>query len=243
MKRVLASLELRLLARDPAFLAFGVVVPMALVLVVTQLVGDTADPDRYRGVGAADFYGTAGVVVAVCAASLIVASHRVATHRATGMLRRYEGSGVAGRTVLTVHVAATALLAGIMGFAAGVIMSPLRNGGLPEATAAAVVASIATAAVFALFGVALGALSATPRQARMVGAGVWLVLIAVGVTALPAEAWNGAVGRLQRLTPTWHALRATHDVWLGLDAGASWLVLFAVFGLAVGSAAMAFRLE
>lgn len=241
--RTLTSLELRLLARDPAFLAFGLVIPMAMVLAVTELAGGGADPGRYRGVGATEFYGTAGVVVAVCAASLIVASHHVATHRASGMLRRYEASGVAGPTALAVQVAATALLAGTIGFAAGVIMSPLGDAGLPVFTAAAVVASLATAVVFALFGVALGAISATPRQARFVGTGIWLAFVGLGITALPSDAWNGAVGRLQRITPTWHALRVTHDAWLGLDAGASWLVLLAVFVLALVSASIAFRLE
>jgi ABC-2 type transport system permease protein len=92
---------------------------------------------------------------------------------------------------------------------------------------------------FAAFGIFLGAVLPTARAAQAVGMLVWFVMLFLGGAGPPPEVLTDGMQRVSDFTPLWHAVQMMQDAWLGLDAGASWLVFG---GIALASAAAGLRL-
>lgn len=87
------------------------------------------------------------------------------------------------------------------------------------------------------FFASLHAVLPTARAAQAVGMLLWFVMLFLGGAGPPPEVLTDAMRAVSDVTPLWHAVQVMHDVWLGLDAGLSWLVfsgflvVCAAFGL------------
>ena len=114
---------------------------------------------------------------------------------------------------------------------------------LPESNLRVIGAFIISGLAFSALGVLLGAVLPNARAAQALGVLLWFVMLILGGAGPPPEVLTGAMDAVGRATPLRHAIRATQDGWLGLDAGLSWLIVAMVFVGATVTAIRFFRWE
>ncbi len=72
---------------------------------------------------------------------------------------------------------------------------------------------------------------------------LWFVLLMLGGAGPPPEVLTGAMGTIGEWTPLPPAIEIIQDGWLGLDPGASWLVVAGITLIAGVAAIRLFRWE
>ena len=65
----------------------------------------------------------------------------------------------------------------------------------------------------------------------------------LGGAGPPPEVLTDSMQTIAEFTPLWHAVRMMQEVWLGLDAGGSWLVFGAIAAVSTVLSLRFFRWE
>ena len=214
---LLARMEVRLLLRDAMVTVSLIGFAIALVLVLGGVFGDMPDPE-FGGVAPDDHYVIGYVGVVLAALGLITIPVHLATHRDSGVLRRYRAAGLSTSTILTSVVAVGAVVgtcsaAVVLGVGAAVY-------GLdaPADLAGFVMWFLAGLACFVAIGALLGSVLRNGRAANAVGNLLWVPMFLLGGGGPPREVMTGAMQTISDALPLTHVIGGLRESWLGTTA-------------------------
>ncbi len=211
----LAWLEAKLLLREPVTVVFTLGLPVVMELVMGGVFGNEVQPDFYRGVGAMDYYMGAYVGLVVAALGLITLPTHIATYRERGVLRRFDASTIARRTVIgaqTIVTIALAAIGAVLVVGVGILA---YHPAMPKSWSLVILGFVIAAVTFAMLGSLLGLVVPTARAAQGVGIMLWFVMLILGGAGPPPEVLPDAMGFVGTLTPLKHAVVMIQDGWLG----------------------------
>lgn len=228
----LSWVELKLFLRDPLTVVFSLALPLIILFVLGGVFGnEVAQPGDeivYRGVGAMSYYVPAYLALVAASVSVISIPTQLAGNRERGVLKRFHASSVPAWAVAGAEVAVAVVLsvvsAGILLLAASLVYEFDTARSLIGVIGAFMIVTLG----FAAFGIFLGAVLPTARAAQAVGMLVWFVMLFLGGAGPPPEVLTSGMQQMADFIPLWHAVQMMQDVWLGLDAGLSWLVFGAI---------------
>lgn len=243
--RTLAKLswvELKLFIREPLTVVFSLALPLIVLFVLGGVFGNEpsgpGEQVEYRGVGPMNYYVPAYLALVVASVAVISIPTHLAGSRERGVLKRFHASSVSAWSIAGAEVAVATVLSTVSALILMIAARLAYDFATPESVGLAAFVFLVLVVGFAAFGIFLGAVLPTARAAQAVGMLVWFVMLFLGGAGPPPEVLTGAMQRVADLTPLWHGVQMMQQAWLGLDAGASWLV----FGvIAAGSAALGLR--
>ncbi len=228
----LSWLELKLFVREPLTVVFSLVLPLVILFVLGGVFGNEASgPGEdvvYRGIGPMTYYIPAYLALVVASVCVISIPTHLAGNRERGVLKRFHASSVSALTVAGAELVVALVLSAVSGMILIVAARIAYDFEGPESLPATIGVFVLLAAGFAAFGIFLGAVMPTARAAQAVGMLVWFVMLMLGGAGPPPEVLTDAMRAVSDLTPLWHAVQMMQDVWLGLDAGLSWVVFGAI---------------
>lgn len=236
----LALTELKLFLREKSGPAFGVGLPVLLLIIFGNLPFYHEHRDDLGGRTLLDTYVPILVAFALAMLALNVLPPVLAGYREKGVLRRLWTTPVGPVQVLgaqlvitlvTAVVAVAALLV-VARFAFGVVL-PRQFGGFLVATL------LATLALAAL-GLFVASAAAGGRAANAIGAAVFYPLVFFGGLFLPIQTMPPVLARISHATPLGAAVTAMTDATNG--HWPHWIALLTLLAWAVGAAVLAARL-
>ncbi len=243
----LSWLELKLFLREPLTVVFSLALPLIILFVLGGVFGNEptqpGDEVVYRGVGAMNYYVPAylGLVVAsVCVMS--IPTH-LAGNRERGVLKRYHASSVNAVAVAGAEVVVAFVLSTVSAILLLVAAALAYDFEWPDSVPGVIGVFVFVTIGFAAFGILLGSVLPTARAAQAIGMVIWFVMLFLGGAGPPPEVMTGAMRTMLDITPLWHAVRVMQDVWLGLDAGLSWLVFSGIGAVSAALGLYFFRWE
>ncbi len=210
----LARMELRLLGREPMAMIALLGFPIVMVLVIGGVFGRAPDPD-FGGVAPDDYYVASYIGVVYAALGLITLPVQLATHRQTGVLRRYRAAGISLRT----FTASQAVVGGALGVVGALIVlavgaavygigAPLHP--LPLAAWLAL-----GLACFVGVGVALGLLLPSARAATAVGNLLFVPVFLLGGGGPPRAVMPAPMRAVADAVPLSPIVAGVRNAWLG----------------------------
>ena len=238
----LTRVEAALLAREPAAVAFTLLLPLIL-LVLNGNGGNESNP-TFGGAGTVDVL-MAGYLVYVMATSAIMGmAETLADYRDRGILRRMRITPlkpwqILGSHALT-HAAMSAAGAGLL-ITVGVVAFDLNP---PASILATLVALAASAACLIAFGFLLGAVLPSVRTTQAVAAAVYFPAIFVSGALFPREVLPSFAQALGDVLPMTYAVRIIREAWtMGTIDGVALGVCVATATVAIVIAIKNFRWE
>ena len=243
--------ELALFLREPVTVIFTLALPLMVLYILNGVFGSDAgggggDGDFvvYRGFDAADWYTPAYVALAVAGFAFIALPAHMVEYRETGVLRRFQASGVPRGAVLGSQ---TIVALTISTVGAGLLLAAalLFAGASPPANAALVAAAYALGAVaIAMIGLLLGALLPTTRSAQAVGLLLWFVALFLSGSGPPPEVLPDGLRTIGDWLPLTPIVRLLQEPWLtGEWLTRESLVAAGVAVVSGGAAWLAYRWE
>lgn len=222
--------EARLLAREPAAVAWGVAVPLIANLVINLVPGLRTSQDMLDGLSWSQLYLPTIALFALSMLAVQTLPTTIATYRQEGILRRLQATPASPAALLTavcavqcaVGLATTALL----------ILTPVLTGvGLPGAVAPFALSAILALISFVAIGALITAVARTARLATGIGAVVTPVLWFASGMWIPIPAMPDWLARICELLPSGAAGRAMQFAMFGqwpllsqLSVMAAWTV-------------------
>lgn len=212
--------EFRLFLREPVTVVFTLALPLMVLYILNGVFGGDApaasEPDFpvYGGYSAPDWYTPAYVALAVAGFAMIALPAHLVDYRETGVLRRFQASGVPRGAVLL-----SQLLVALAIVTAGVVLLlfasvVLGSAAPPENPWLFLAAYLLGAVAVAAFGIMLGTVLPTTRSAQAVGLLLWFVFLFLSGAGPPPEVLPDnlqAIGEWLPLTPI---IRLMQEPWL-----------------------------
>lgn len=228
----LSWVELKLFVREPLTVVFSLILPVIILFVLGGVFGnETSQPGEevvFRGIGPMSYYVPAYVALVVASVCVISIPTHLAGNRERGVLKRFHASSVGAWTVAGAEMVVAFALSAVS-VAILVIVAGLAYDFDPADSVGGVIGVFALLTIgFGVFGIFLGAVLPTARAAQAVGMLVWFIMLFLGGAGPPPEVLTDAMRSVSELTPLWHAVQMMQSVWLGLDAGLSWVVFGAI---------------
>lgn len=241
----LTRTQTKVFLREPVVVAFGLVFPAVLLLVIGNVFpGATEVNAELGGRSLVEIYAPAAAVMALLTLGIAMLPQALGLDRERGILRRLSTTPAHPRLLVAAHVTVQAVavtLATIGAVLIGVLAFDLP---LPQAPLWFVLAfGLSTAALLAI-GVLIGAL--VPTAQAGVGAGMLLyfpMLFFAGIY-LPMAIMPQGLRTFASWTPPGAAVNALGDAWAGtVPTTTSLLVLAVTAVVAGGLATRLFRWE
>lgn len=207
----LTRVEAALLAREPAVIAFTLLLP--LILLVLNGSGGNTPSATFGGAGVVDVL-MAGYLVYVIATSAIMGmAETLADYRDRGILRRMRITPlkpwqILGSHALT-HAAMSAVGVGLL-ITVGVVAYGLNP---PASVLATLIALLAAAASLIALGFLLGAVLPSVRTTQAVAAAIYFPAIFVSGALFPREVLPVFASRLGDVLPMTYAVRIIREAW------------------------------
>jgi ABC-2 type transport system permease protein len=243
----LSWVELKLLLREPLTVVFSLALPLIILFVLGGVFGnEPTQPGEeivYRGVGPMTYYVPAYVALVAASVCIISIPTHLAGNRERGVLKRFHASSVSSWAVAGAEVAVAFVLASVS--AVILVLTAMLTYDWEGAESIPAVLGVFVLLVvgFAAIGILLGAMLPTARAAQAVGMLIWFVMLFLGGAGPPPEVLTDAMQVVLEFTPLWHAVQMMQQVWLGLDAGLSWLIFGAIAVVSAGLGVRYFRWE
>jgi ABC-2 type transport system permease protein len=214
--RKLTWIELKLFARDPFALAFVLILPFFMLLLLATVFGDAAEetPDGrlvFRGLGGPNYYMATSIVAVIAAIGLLVVPMHIASYREQGVLRRLRASGVTAWEVLASQLAISMVVAFAGSAAMVAVVVPAFGTRLPEAPIGVLAAFVMSAVSLAAIGGLLGALAPTARAAQGIGLLLFFGCWMLSGGGPPRAVLPEGVRRMTEVLPLTHANIALQD--------------------------------
>jgi ABC-2 type transport system permease protein len=185
----------------------------------------------YRGFDAADWYTPAYVALAVAGFAFIALPAHMVEYRETGVLRRFQASGVPRGTVLAAQTV-VALVIATVGAALLLGAALLFAGASSPADVALFAAAFALGAVaIVMLGVMLGTLLPTARSAQAVGLLLWFVVLFLSGSGPPPEVLPDGLRTVGDWLPLTPIVRLLQEPWLTGE----WLIRESLVTVAVAA--------
>lgn len=218
--RALTLTELRLFLREPVTVLFTLALPLMVLYVLNGVFGQEpadAEPGElvvYRGFAAPDWYTPAYVAMAVAGFALIALPAHLVEYHESGVLRRFQASGLPKGTVL-LSQAAVAMVVATVGCGLLVAAALAFAGASPPENLGLLIAAflLCAAAVIAV-GLLLGVLLPTARAAQSVGLLAWFVSLFVSGAGPPPEVLPEGLRTVGDWWPLTPVIRTLQEPWL-----------------------------
>jgi ABC-2 type transport system permease protein len=231
--------ELTLFLREPVTVIFTLALPLMVLYILNGVFGqdaatgggDEGDFVVYRGFDAPDWYTPAYVALAVAGFALIALPAHMVEYRETGVLRRFQASGVPKGAVLASQTA-VALIISTIG-AAFLLMAALLLAGAAQPTNpwGFLVAYALSAVAVTLFGVMLGTVLPTARAAQAVGLLMWFVFLFLSGSGPPPEVLPDGLRTIGEWLPLTPVVQLMQEPWLTGE----WLVRQSFVAAVIGA--------
>jgi ABC-2 type transport system permease protein len=243
----LCWLQLKLFLREPLTVVFSLALPLIILFVLGGVFGnEPSQPGEeviYRGVGAMNYYVPAYLALVIASVCVMSVPTHLAGDRERGVLKRFHASSVSAFAVAGAEVFVAFVLSTVSAVILLIAAALVYDFEAPRSVLATIGAFSFLTVGFASFGIMLGAVLPTARAAQAVGMVIWFVMLFLGGAGPPPEVLTGGMQAVLDLTPLWHAVKIMQDVWLGLDAGLSWVVFAGVAIISTGIGLRFFRWE
>jgi ABC-2 type transport system permease protein len=232
--------ELRLFLRERSGPAFGVGLPLLLLIIFGNLPFYNTQRADLGGRTLLDTYVPVLVALVLAVLALNVLPPVLAGYRERGVLRRLRTTPVGPVRVLAAQLIVMMLTAAVS-VAALLLVARFVFGVVPPRQMAGFLLSALLAAL-ALMAVGLLVTAAAPggRSANALGAAVFYPLVFLGGLFLPIPAMPATLRHISRFTPTGAAVTAMQDATNG--HWPHWLALVTLLAWTVGAAVAAARL-
>ncbi len=246
--RALSLAELRLFLREPVTVLFTLALPLMVLYVLNGVFGQEqggTGPEQlvvYRGFDAPDWYTPAYVAMAIAGFGLIAMPAHLVEYHESGVLRRFQASGVPKGAVL-LSQASVAMVVATVGCGLLVAAALAFTGATPPASLVLLLAAflLAATAVIAV-GLLLGAVLPTARAAQSVGLLAWFVSLFVSGGGPPPEVLPEGLRTVGEWWPLTPVIRTLQEPWLtGEWATRDSLLTLAIAVVALAGAWLAYR--
>ncbi|GAA4404899.1 ABC transporter permease [Fodinibacter luteus] len=246
--RALSRTELRLFLREPVTVLFTLALPLMVLYVLNGVFGrepaggDPGDLVVYRGFDAPDWYTPAYVAMAVAGFALIALPAHLVEYHESGVLRRFQASGLPKGTVL-LSQAAVAMTVATVGCGLLVAAALAFTGAsAPSDLGRFLAAYLVSAAAITAVGLLLGVLLPTARAAQSVGLLAWFVSLFVSGGGPPPEVLPEGLRTVGDWWPLTPVIRTLQEPWLtGEWATRDSLVTIGIGVVAIAVAWRAYR--
>ncbi|MCK2221555.1 ABC transporter permease [Actinomadura sp. ATCC 31491] len=233
---VMVWTEVKLLLREPPAIAFPLLMPLALLLVLGLSIPDMSRPSPVLG-GQSYLDSQLPATMTLMSAAITaftVLPISVAGYRDSGVLRRMSTTPVPPRRLLAVQLtiylalvfAATAIMVACGALVLGIAV-PRQLAGF------VLVLLLGTASLMAL-GLLVAVLSPSAKSAPGLGTLLMFPLLFLGGVWVPRESLPAPVRVIGDLTPAGSFGRALRDTWYGAAPSLAAVVVMAVWLVAVG---------
>ena len=241
----LTRTQARVLVREPMVVAFGLVFPAVLLLVIgTVFPGATEVSAELGHRSLVEVYAPATVTMALLTLGVAMLPQALGLDRERGILRRLSTTPAHPRTLVAAHLAVQAAAATLATVAAVLVGAVAFDLALPQSPAWFALAFLLSAAALLAVGALIGAV--VPTAQAGVGAGMTLyfpMLFFAGIY-LPLEVMPDGLRTVSIWTPAGAAVDALSHAWAGTaPTVSSLLVLAATAAMAGGLASRSFRWE
>lgn len=233
----LTRTEAALLAREPAAVAFTLLLPLIL-LTLNGSAGNAADP-RFGGAGFIDVLMAGYLVYVMSTSALMQLPETLADYRDRGILRRMRITPLKSWQILGSHAGTHLIMsaagAGLL-IAVAAIAYDLNP---PQSVTLTVLALLLAAASLIALGFLLGALLPSVRTTQAVAAAIYFPAIFVSGALFPAEVLPTFAQRLGEVLPMTYAVRIIREAW---TAGVvDWVAVAVLAGTTVVATAVAVK--
>jgi ABC-2 type transport system permease protein len=232
--------ELRLFLRERSGPAFGVGLPLLLLIIFGNLPFYRERRDDLGGLTLLDAYVPILVVFVLAMLALNVLPPVLAGYREAGVLRRLRTTPVGPARVLAAQLIVTLLTASasvavlllVARFAFGVV--------LPRQPAGFVLTALLAALALTAVGLLVAAAAPGGRAASALGAAVFYPMVFLGGLFLPLQTMPATLRQVSHATPMGAAVTAMQDATNGHRP--HWLALVTLLAWAAGAGVVAVRL-
>lgn len=236
--------ELRLFLREKAGPAFGLGLPLLLLIIFGNLPFYREHRDDLGGLTLLDAYVPILIAFVLAMLALNVLPAALAGYREKGVLRRLRTTPVGPAKVLAAQLLIT-LLTAVVAVTAVLLTARFAYGVvLPRQLAGFLVTTVLAALALTAVGMLVAAAAPSGRAANAIGAAVFYPMVFLGGLFLPVQTMPGPLRHISQATPMGAAVTAMRDTtdgnwphWLALITMAAWA------GGAALAAAKLFRWE
>jgi ABC-2 type transport system permease protein len=241
--QALSSTELRLFLREPVTVLFTLALPLMVLYVLNGVFGQqpaggdgaAGDIVVYRGFDATDWYTPAYIAMAVAGFALIALPAHLVEYHESGVLRRFQASGLPKGTVLASQAAVAMVVATI---GCGLLVAAalaFTGASAPANLGLLLLAFLLAAAAVTAVGLLLGVLLPTARAAQSVGLLAWFVSLFVSGGGPPPEVLPEGLRTVGDWWPLTPVIRTLQEPWLTGE----WATRDSLLTLAIGAIALA----
>jgi ABC-2 type transport system permease protein len=232
--------ELKLFLRDKSGPAFGIGLPLILLVIFGNLPFYHEHRADLGGLTLLDAYVPILVAFVLAMLALNVMPAVLAGYRERGVLRRLRTTPVGPVRVLAAQLAIT-LLTALVSVTTLLLVARFAFGVVLPRQAAGFLVTVVLAAI-ALTAIGLLVTAAAPggRSANAIGAVVFYPMVFLGGLFLPIQTMPATLRQISHATPLGAAVTAMQDATNG--HWPHWLALFTLLAWGAGAAALAARL-
>ncbi|GAA1368817.1 ABC transporter permease [Catellatospora chokoriensis] len=206
--------ELKLLTREPLVLVFSLAFPVTMMVLLLVSFGGETSPVFGGGDGTV-FYVTAYLAAAIAVLGFMGTPAHLAAYRDSGVLRRFQAAGLAGRAVAGSQVVVMAVLAVVGATVQLVIAYTGFDLAAPRDVAGVVTAFAVGVIAFSALGTLLGSLLPSARAAQGVGLVLFFGTFFLVGGGPPPGRLPAAVNTVAGYTPTGLLVDSIRRPWLG----------------------------
>lgn len=240
----LTRTEMKLFLREPVTVIFTLALPLMVLYILSGVFGadsaaggEDGDFVVYRGFPAEDWYTPAYIALAVAGFALIALPAHLVEYRETGVLRRFQASGVPRGVVLASQLIISLVIA-TAGAALLMAAALLFTGAsAPTSVPGVVGAYVVGALAITSLGVMLGTVLPTTRAAQAVGLLLWFVFLFLSGSGPPPEVLPDGLRTIGEWLPLTPIVQLLQEPWLTGEWPAREFLITAA--IALGSAVVA----
>ncbi|WP_309115494.1 ABC transporter permease [Saccharothrix sp.] len=241
MTKIIA-IEWKLFLREPGAVAFGVLFPTVLILVLGAIPALRTPDPAFGGLRFVDGYVSTLVVIALAFLCLNKLPSTVATYREKGILRRYSTTPVHPGKLLAAQLVVNSIAAGISVLLVMVVCRLVFDVDLPHHPLGFAAACLLGTTALSALGLLIAAWSPTARAANGWAAGVFMLVMFFGGAYLPRFLLPEVLVRIGEHLPP--GVGALQEAWLGTAPSLVHLGILALTTVVAGTvAARSFRWE
>ena len=241
----LALMETKLQFRDWSVVAFGLVFPTVLLVVLGFAFPGFRDPNPdLNGGRLVDLYTPILLVFLLVMVGVSTITGVLASYRHDGILRRLRTTPVGPTRLLMAQLVAQLVIATLGTACAIVAALTLLEVPAPASWPGVVAALALTAGAMFAIGLLLGAVVPSTSAAQAASAIAWIPLMVLAGLWFPREGMPEPMRRISDLSPGGAGVDALQQAWFGSGLPLTSVVVLVAFTLVVGGlAALAFRWE
>lgn len=241
----LTRTQARVFLREPVVVAFGLIFPAVLLLVIGSVFPGATEVNAELGdKSLVQIYAPASAVMALLTLGIAMLPQAIGLDRERGILRRLSVTPAHPRLLVAAHVLVQAVAVTIATIGAVLVGRLAFDLPLPQAPGWFLLAFVLSAAALLGIGVLIGALVPTAQAGTGTGMLLYFPMLFFAGIYVPLEIMPAGLRTISGWTPAGAAANAMGDAWAGTAPTATSLLVLGVTAVASGVlAARLFRWE